>query len=193
MTAQFPDQFLFNDMEYSVAGIHGAPPFNPEKLGLNPAATCTACWRGYVATFAIREEQLVLARLSIQLGNMGEGRTFIPQVGPEINGREPALPVDQHPLFNNVYDNLDLPLQFSGGLLIARDFIHELYVHMGFHPAWKFNEVWELIFDEGHVESSENVSEKVAVLRQKMKQNSLIPPSREKQLKWIDDAFRLDY
>ncbi len=82
----------------------------------------------------------------------------MPQVGPDINGREPALPVDQQPLFNNVYDNLNLPLPFSGGFLIARDFIRELYVHMGFHPAWKFREVWELLFDNGILKESQDVS-----------------------------------
>jgi hypothetical protein len=193
MTAQFPDQFLINETEYSIAGIHGEPPFDPVKLGMHPISTCTACWRGYVAGFALREDQLVLARLSIQLGKLEEGSAFIPQVGPEINGREPALPVDRHAMFNNVYDPLDLPLQFDGGLLIARDFIQELYVHMGFHPAWKFNEVWELVFDGGHLESAENVSDKVAVLRQKLNQKSLIPPSGKRQQKWIHDAFRLDY
>ncbi len=43
--------------------------------------------------------------------------------------------------------NLPAPISFTGGLPIAADFIQELYVHLGFHPAWKFREVHGIILD----------------------------------------------
>ena len=39
-------------------------------------------------------------------------------------------------------------------MLACEGFIDALYVHMGFHPAWKFEHVEELIF-EGKVDESE--------------------------------------
>jgi hypothetical protein len=193
MTAQFPDEFIFNGVEYSIAGIHGQSLFDSEEHGLHPVGTCSACWRGYVATFALVENRLVLSRLSVQLGKLGERISFLNDVGPQINGKEPALAVGQPALFNNIYDDLNLPLVFSGGLLIARGFIQELYVHMGFHPAWKFNEVWELIFRDGVQEESRDISLKVAELRKKLTQKPLVPTRTKDHLEWIRDTFLLDY
>lgn len=47
------------------------------------------------------------------------------------------------------YEFKDVPL--SGGLLLGEGFIQELYVHMGFHPAWKYLHVIELIFEGGQL------------------------------------------
>jgi hypothetical protein len=194
MTAQFPDLFLFNETEYAIAGIHGDAPFDPTRFGLHPVGCCTACWRGYVCTFTHFQDRLILTRLDVNLGKYREDRSFDVQVGPAINSREPALPVDQFGLFNNIYTELDLPLSFSGGLLIARDFIQELYVHMGFHPAWKFQEVWELIFGEGRLIESRNVSQAMADLRARLHSHPDDMEWDENEiLERIRSAFRLDY
>ena len=34
---------------------------------------------------------------------------------------------------------------------LADGFIQNLYVHMGFHPAWKYREVHELLFEDGRL------------------------------------------
>jgi len=193
MTAQFPDEFIFNDTVYSVAGIHGDPPFDPDWYAMNPVSPVTACWRGFICTFAIHDNELILSRLSIHLGKIEGSGKFIPLVGPQINGRDPALAIGPLPEFNNIYEGVDLPLPFTGGLLIARDFIKELYVHMGFHPAWKYREVWELLFDDGILTDSQDVSIKLAELREKLMREPLEPQKDADLQKWIQGTFRLDY
>jgi hypothetical protein len=142
MTAQFNDQFHYHDKDFAIAGISAGELFNPADFGLFPIPASTACWRGYVAVFAISESHLVLDTLSVNLEK---------EQGPAINGILPSGPTRGLRLFNNVYTGLKYRIPYTGGLLLGHDFISELYVHMGFHPAWKYKEVFELTFENGRL------------------------------------------
>ena len=50
-----------------------------------------------------------------------------------------------------LYEGFKSPIPFTGGLILAHDFIPELYVQMGFYTAWKYKTVREVIFDEGRI------------------------------------------
>jgi hypothetical protein len=82
-------------------------------------------------------------------------------------------------------------------MLIAADFIQELYVHMGFHPAWKYRSVFEMIFSEGHLTEWHDVSEQIAAIRDRMQDRpggpDGSPHSRQEIDEWIAGTFRLDY
>src|SRR5689334_8415671 len=60
VTAQINDVFRYQKREYAVAGISEGELFDPSLLDLEPAATCTACWRGYQAVFGLSGCRLVL-------------------------------------------------------------------------------------------------------------------------------------
>ena len=124
MTAQIADVFMLNDREFSIAGVKGGELFNPKSMGLNPIATCTACWRGHVCHYRIKADWLVLDTLQITLGQF-EGRTPHLQPGPEINGVKPIAPGGDFAFFNNRYEGLDLRIDFTGGILIGDGFIRE--------------------------------------------------------------------
>jgi hypothetical protein len=164
MTAQIPDRLVLDERTYAVAGAEGEGLFDPAAFGLSPAGTCTACWRGYVCQYGIADERLILDRLEVSLKRL-EGGDFLSRRGPAINGVEPVAPEGEHAFFNNVYERLGLPLDFTGELLIADDFIQELYVHMGFHPAWKYETVLELSFDAGRLLAVRDVSAAMARIR----------------------------
>jgi hypothetical protein len=144
MTAQFNDQFRYQEKDFSIAGISTGELFRPADFGLFPIPASTACWRGYVATFAIFESHLVLDTLSVNLQE---------KQAPTINGILPSEPARGLKLFNNVYTDLKYRIPYTGGLLLGHDFISEFYVHMGFHPAWKYKEVFELTFENGRLVS----------------------------------------
>jgi len=234
MTSQYSDVFLLNEQEFYIAGVNGNGLFEPAKFGLNPIATSTACWRGFVCHYTINDDQLVLDLLHI---NHGAGDTlalFISeeeyefQQSPEINGVVPISPAKNahfenmyNAHFHDVYAGLNLKIDFSGGILVARDFIDSLYVHMGFHPAWKYRTVFELIFDQGDVEEIRDVSKQIEEWRNKHivqrpypekgaseeeikawlveeinRRKSLtsgLDASEEETLAWIESTFRLDY
>ncbi|MGH2607253.1 MAG: hypothetical protein ACRDG5_11745 [Anaerolineales bacterium] len=64
------------------------------------------------------------------------------------------------------YEGLNHPLPFTGGVLAGKDFIRKLYVHMGFHPAWKFATVHELRFEAGRLTGRADRSEAMARQRE---------------------------
>jgi hypothetical protein len=121
----------------------------------------SGCWRGYVCEYKVLANEFILNKLQINLGGNilnGDAREFTSEQGPMINGVKPFLATASQDLFNNTYQELNLHMDFTGGMLAADDFIHELYIHMGFHPAWKYRNVFELIFSHGYVTEKRDVS-----------------------------------
>jgi hypothetical protein len=196
MTAQINDVFRYRNHEYAVAGISEGELFDPSLLDLKPAGTCTACWRGYQAVFALSGSRLVLDALHVNLLKPGEG--YGREEGPQINGVKPGEPRGEHDWFNNHYEGLEYHLEYTGGLLLADGFIQELYVHMGFHPAWKYERVVELIFDGGIVKQEFDRSEQMAEIRQRFlelraKNDSDRMPAEDEIARFVERAFDRSY
>jgi hypothetical protein len=196
MTAQIDDIFRYEDAEYAVCGISEGTLFNPSLLGLNPVGTCSACWRGYQAVFAIADSRLVLDTLHVNLLAGGEG--YARQEGPPINGVSPTGPRGEHDWFNNHYDDLAYPLEYTGGLLLGDGFIRDLYVHMGFHPAWKYKAVIELVFESGILQAEFDRSRRMARFRERLlasrsSQDSSRMPSDSEIRQFIEQAFGRTY
>ncbi len=97
-----------------------------------------------------------------------EGEGYERQEGPIINGIRPTGPSEKFDWFNNHYSGLNYHLEYDGGLLLADGFIDDLYVHMGFHPAWKYETVIELIFANGVLQHEFDRSKRMAEVRQKI-------------------------
>jgi hypothetical protein len=204
MTAQIDDLFRHRRALYSLAGISEGELFDISALGLEPVPTCTACWRGYQALFAVSRSRLVLDRLDVNLmrggGEAGSAwaETMEPEVGPVINGVSPSLAEGEYDLFNNHYTGLKYPLVYSGGVLLAKGFIEDLYVHMGFHPAWKYRTVIELLFDAGVLKEEFVRSDQMAEIRTLITGSSAGLESNREQTfdeitRFIDRAFDRSY
>ena len=199
MTAQFKDTFRYQGKTLNLAGISGAGLFAPADHGLDPTSWSSACWRGYRAHYVVTNDKLSLSALDVSLTNPKEAResTAIRVPAPLINGISASAPPDGIRIsFEYEYKDLDLLVPYSGGLLLATDFIKELYVHMGFHPAWKYRQVFELIFESGVLEEERDVSEKLSAIRQKM---LALPPEGDGSspppgsMAWIEKCFSQDY
>lgn len=196
MTAQINDLFHLDGVDYSLAGISEGKLFDPSLLGIKPMATCTACYRGYQAVFGIDKERLVLNTLHVNI--LTDDESFSRVAGPPINGVTPISMQGKYDWFNNHYENIHYHLEYSGGVLVADGFIHDLYVHMRFHPAWKFKRVRELIFDKGRLRSNSDRSEHMAKMRQQFSSsrdasNSSHMPSRTEIERFVDRAFDRRY
>ena len=96
---------------------------------------------------------------------------------PPINGTQArALDAPQPgegppPMVPHEYRDLGLPVQFSGEILAADGLIMELYLHGGFHPAWKYGKNLELQFDKGFLTSTRDVSDIFKEFRHKFVSN----------------------
>jgi hypothetical protein len=184
MTAQINDSFLFQDQKFSLVGVNGGELFNPAAYDMQPLPRITSCWRGYVCTYQTQSSKLLLDTLQINLG----------QEGPLINHLQSIFSTAG--TFDNVYHDLNLHIDFTGGMLVASGFLQELYVHMGFHPVWKYETVHELVFSQGTLLETKDVSRQMAELRDKMIRQPLQPgmgASRQKLEDWIASTFKRSY
>ncbi len=204
MTAQIDDLFRYRRSLYSVAGISQEELFDISALGLRPVSTCTACWRGYQAVFGLSKSQLVLAELNVSLfsgvdpEDPWREQDMEPVAGPVINGVSPTPATDEHDWFNNHYKKLHYQLTYSGGLLLAKGFIRDLYVHMGFQSPWKYETVVELIFEAGVIQAEYDRSESMATIRASLRgpDGTLEREScrtEEELFRFIDRAFDRSY
>lgn len=206
MTGQVADRVRFDGHEYNLAGVKGGVLFEPQQLGLEPEGRCTACWRGYESYYVVEDGRLLLARLEVTLGDWADTvdtpfgprgkRKFTLKEGPELHGVKPIKPRSEYARHNNLYDGLNLEVQYTGSILIADHFIRSLYVHMGFQPAWKYETVLELTLEEGKLVQVRDVSGKIKILRDILRQmplGSAIHPDLATALAWVDSTFSLDY
>jgi hypothetical protein len=203
MTAQIPDIVTYCGQQYSVAGVDGTGLFKPENHGLVPQALSTACWRGFHCEYAVQDTALLLEQVNIGLSD----KDFAS--GAQIFGRAfesysfeakkfekgvwvPVTVVAHDKRVQGLYQ----PMCFTGGLLLGREFIREMYVHMGFHPAHKFRVVHELIFENGNLQEAFDRSEEIANFRKAMASDSGPPerkPSKQEIEEWIKSTFSLEY
>lgn len=194
MTAQFQDIIRYQGEDYNLVGMSEEGLFEPEQYGMQPVSTCTACWRGYIAIYAVDDRKLLLSELLVNLNPFDE-KAPNASAAPLLNNVDPVKMTDEHGLFEYDYRNINLPLPYTGGLLIAIGFIDELYVHMGFHPAWKYKQVHELIFEDGQLVSEADVSKKMKDVREKMKTVQARPEreNAEDIMAWIKKCFSRKY
>ena len=95
-----------------------------------------------------------------------------------------------------LYDGADLPIDVTGGLRLGQGFIRELYVHMGFAPAWKFEEVHELRFESGRLVAAVDESDAMRRQRELATEEPLAPPRGsgvEGIMDWIRGTFDRTY
>ncbi len=198
MTAQIPDKFRHGETTYEVAGFSHGEPFSPQSLGLEPQSLSTACWRGYQVVYSTVDGWLVVADLRINLFEpVARNGIYPPQRGPAINGVEPTDDGFERTAFNNCYQDVNLPLDYSGGLLTAKGFIADLYVHMGFHPAWKYKSVLELVFENGELTDEFDRSQVMAELREMLvtreRADPRQAPTLDEMKRFVEQAFNRSY
>ena len=162
MTAQINDTVFHRKIDFALAGISGSGLFDPATLGFKPASSSSACWRGHVAHYTILDGGLFLTSLEIGIPHDGAIRGGSAH-DPELFGVPPKSD-ETSELF---YEGFRHPIAFTGGLLLADGFIRSLYVHMGFHPAWKYEDVREVRLEAGRVTADTDRSAEMAAVRAK--------------------------
>ena len=209
MTAQITDTIVYQDRDFRLVGINGNDLFHPDQIGLQVVTMSTACYRGFYCTYTIRDDHLLLTQLTVGLdeedcliAERGEGPTHF-----GLNPQRKRLPCSRYDRktqemvqdtywSNWYYDELTQLVEFTGKLLIGADFIQEMYVHMGYHPAYKYREVHELIFQSGHLESAHDRSEKMVEFRDRVANRPLSPSDLSDQegiTDWIKQSFSRNY
>ena len=138
MTAQVTDPFFWKGEEYVFNGAEDVYSlFDPEKYGLHPKAFCTACWKGFIITFGVRDDQLYIDELDIYC----EDEKY-----PAINGVEAT---DDGWLSSCRYSNLNIATQYTGTITISQD-MKEGAIRGAFTdgPGY-YKKNYELVFKNG--------------------------------------------
>ena len=189
MTAQMADRVELEGRSFSLAGVSGGPLFEPATVGLRPTMMNTACWRGYVSTYRVVDGRLRLSELLVGAGSTVDGRVVGPRTA--LLGQ---VPTRRKSLGAFLYAGLAHDVPFSGGLLLGDGFVPSLYRHMGFHPAWKYETVIELLVTDGRVHAAHDRSVDVARVRAEIQAGvTEEPDGRHGGAAWVERTFSLDY
>jgi len=181
ITAQIPDEFTINGEKFSLVGLKGQGLFTPEDFGIRPHFTCTACWRGYVMEYNFINNKLVLTGMRVNVNEPTKINSVEPQKGDS--------------LFKFHYNNLNLKTHFTGSVLLAKDFIQSMYVHMGFQRPMAYKVVVEIEIENGEIISLKDLSKKMEDQRQKDINKGAEPNSNSMKdiEEWVNQTFSLEY
>ena len=142
MTAQLPDQVVYNGDKHSLININGSQLPTPMDFNVYPDEWHTASIRGYIITYAIEQDHLVISQIRIGRMSPNKGTNEY----PTINAIKPHaiykwdfyiafpfygwrrwlsyLPIPKltRILDSFVYDNLGLIVDFTGKLTLCKGF-----------------------------------------------------------------------
>ena len=152
MSGQMSDVVVIDNEEYAIVEPGPDALFDVRAHGAKPVMMHTANTRGVFGRYRIEDGTLILS--DIQVGSV--------EAPPPINGVEPTT--DEYGQ-TWTYLELDLPIQWTGDLIIGAAPILDLYVHAGFLPAWHYERVQAFDIENGLVQSSEDRSAQVAEFR----------------------------
>ncbi len=178
MTAQISDTFLYNGEEYSLVALDGERLITPQDYGMQPAMLHTACYRGFYSTYEIISEALFLIEMTI--GEVEEGYQPIQDILP-------TLP-DENSYSYPTYKGLKLLTPFTGKIRLGKDFIQDLYIHMGYQKASAYETLLEFTFDAGKLVSTQDLSASNAKKQGAFKKRFETGESMQS----IEESFSLD-
>jgi hypothetical protein len=183
MTAQISDIYKYDKEEYDIVAMTDPIGFDPHDYGIRTDAPHTACWRGYVCEYDIREDGLVLDNLDVF--------NFDDEY-PSLNGIEvePA----KHMGGFRTYKNLNMYIPYTGRLLLGRDFLRNYYIHMGFQRPYAYKTLIEFVFENGKVCEINDQSKAAESIREKIEKNpEILEEERLMIPQFVEDSFSLDY
>jgi hypothetical protein len=175
-TSQIPDTFIFEANEYSLIGKTEGDFATPEQFGMSAIMIHTACYRGYYATYELTKDGLFLRNFTLR----EKDANYLP-----ISGISPVVNAKQ---LQATYSNLNVIVPFSGKIRLGKDFIQDLYIHMGYQKPTAFKTVLDITLKDGRLveikDRSEEMEKKRGAFKKAYESGELN--------KSIEDAFSLD-
>lgn len=164
MTAQIGSIFKLNGNRYNIVSKSRHIKFNPQEYGITPLSCCTACWDGYWCEYNITKEGILLENLYINSYD---------DYYPAINGIEPLYDEENGKFVTHVghrvYQGINLKCDYTGRIVVGREFLPEYYIHSGYQRGYGYEEVKELVLKNGDLVKVIDHSEEARKIREKMK------------------------
>jgi hypothetical protein len=163
MTAQFPDMLTFQGKNLEIIQRSGVI-FSPSQHGFTPKPWSSGCWRGYVAHFSVKDDELRLRTFSIYQDSFLESWQGVFSEVSRFQ-YEPC----------RYYKNLNFAIGFTGKLVGATDFVSAYYKHLGYLVWYGYQDVQLLTFENGIVTDVQDFSEQATSTRQHLANNPAYP------------------
>lgn len=174
MAAQVPDQFRYLGQTYEIVAVERNDVFQPEIHGFQPIMLNTACWRGYYSRYAILRDRLVLATLSIGLDPKSPPPVWL----GVVPRKERHFRAD----WAWEYPDVNLPLSYTGGVLIGRTLIREFQIDEGAIRPYGYRHIIELTFRDGRPIHVTDHSETMRAVRESIREIGLAPQKEHIEL-----------
>ena len=96
---------------------------------------------------------------------------------------------------HRVYKNINMPISYTGKILLGNGFMHEYYIHMGFQRGWAYKELVEFIFEDGVLLECNDLSHIAKAQRDTIKKHGEDSPYPDDGdiPKFVNESFSLDY
>ena len=141
MTMQVTDPFIWDGKKYVFSGADDVYSlFDPESFGLHPEAPSTACWKGFVVFFGVREGQLFIDQLDVYC---------LDDVYPPINGVESTA---DGIMGMHRYAGLNIASGYTGTIVISQE-MKEAYLGRAFTGPHSYRRNFDLEFEKGKLVS----------------------------------------
>ena len=182
---------LSKDQSFTILGLSNGQPYIPGMSGLNPISASSACWSGYSASYGVINNTLCLQHLFINHSEDSITPSTMPP--PPINNTEAQLSDVPH-IGAWMYSNIELPLDYSGGIIIAKDFLYQYGQPTISEPIWQHESVHELIFKKGILYEDNNMNSIAEEYRKRKKSvKSFFDPQELDNLSWFYSNFKERY
>ncbi len=188
MTGQITNKFKYEGELYELVGIDGDNLYSAEDFGITTQTASTACWRGYQTFYDCVNGELILDNLHVRTEDKITIKGVVPNECKELAEESWAF-------FNAIYENLALKTQFTGSILLGKDFIQEMYVHMGFQSPESFKTVIEIEVNDGEIIKITDMSARMEERRKHGLEKPSSPPTLEDNDlgDWVKDRFSQNY
>lgn len=182
MTAQISDRMLIENEEYDIVATNKEIDFDPRDYGLVPIAPHTACWRGYYIIYEIKKKKFYLKDLNVHDGDENY---------PKINGTKAIEPEKGG---FGIYKNVDLPLNYTGKILVGTDFIEKYYIHMGYQMPHSYEKLLLITIKNDEVIDEKDISDLAKKEREKIEENpeEYYDNLKSDLTKFIEESFERD-
>ena len=167
----------------------GRVPIRPRRYRSSHLRHPDRNYRGYIATYDTQGGRLYLD--SLVVGDKATIHDRAIAVGDAVLGGTVAPASDRGEV---LIEGIGVSVDFSGGLLIGKDFMEETYEHMGFPPGWKYRWVLDLRFESGELRRIINRSDAMGELREEVLAGTTPDPDgANRDEAWVKRTFTLDY
>lgn len=192
MTSQVSNTIGFQSNLYVVVDASNGYLFEPEALGFRPISLSTACYRGFICEYTIENDQLFLQNLEISTGVVDK-KSRRPALDPlpELGHVKPNLDYSEVQDCAGRYENLRMPLAYSGSFLASRNKDNQYDYRMrGCARAWDYDTTILINTDSGKVASICDVSDKIRTFIQRyMNEDMVAWEQKQNARRFLDRHF----